>query len=71
MSTDRELVDTHLRNMRAEIAHDEKAEREREAYEVVTEEDGIIITSTDYTKRSVVIPGLESGPIFKKVKRND
>lgn len=54
-------VDRHILNLRAEMDYDEKRERDKELYEVKTvdEETGIIITSTDFTKRIHLIEGLE------------
>jgi hypothetical protein len=60
----------YARNMQAEIQHNEKTQREKEAYEVTIEDDGIIVTSTDYSRKTTIIAGLESGPIFKKARKN-
>jgi hypothetical protein len=69
MSTEEE--DTYYRNLVAEITHNEKKERERRAYEVVDEEDGIIIISMDYDKPTGYeeITGIKRntiGGVFKK-----
>jgi|Laugrespbdmm15sd_2_1035082.scaffolds.fasta_scaffold163549_1 hypothetical protein len=71
--SDRELIDTHNRNMEAELVHNEKVQRDRELYETTTVVDGISITFMDYSKNAYNIPGLESGPIFKKrwVRKDD
>lgn len=47
-----ELADTHLRNLKAEEAHQLKAEREKELYETVEEFEDITITSRVYRGRS-------------------
>lgn len=56
-------IDRHLRNIQAEVEYTEKRERDKELYEVTIEtEEGIIITSMDYTRNAIVIEGLESNP---------
>ena len=50
MSADEEL---HKRNLIAELAYQEKAERERLALEVVEETEELTITFKDYSKASM------------------
>lgn len=62
-------VQRHLRNIQAEIDYNEKVKLDKEIYEIAIEgEDGLTITSTDYTKRAYTVDALESSPkgVYKK-----
>lgn len=62
MSSEEE--DTYLRNLQAEMAYQYEKDLKKQAYEVVDvdEEDGLTITSMDYTKRPFEIEGLNENP---------
>lgn len=50
MTEDEEL---HIRNLKAEHAYKEVAERETEMFEITIEDDDISITYKDYSKDSI------------------
>ena len=72
MENERDLVDSHLRNMQAELHYNLKVERESELYTKVEidEESGIVITSSDYSKsndrfKDLGLPDVSKGFIKK------
>lgn len=50
---DNKLESLHEYNMKAALVYEQKAQEDKEKYEVVLEENEIIITSNDYTKNSI------------------
>lgn len=56
---DNKLESLHEHNMRAALVYEQKAQEDKERYEVVLEEDEIIITSNDYTKNSMTTEELK------------
>jgi hypothetical protein len=64
-------IKRHVLNLEAETEYELQRERDRQLYEVVTEEDGIIITEMDYNRPTGYeeITGIKRntiGGVFKK-----